>query len=85
MFNRDTVLALRNSCFKALDAFVEEANKTRRCFEGIEKASDESWLRVLLQQRFAENEALERYQRARRSLFVLATNGGFDLPTPAKE
>ena len=77
MFDRDTVQALRNSWVKTLDAFVEEANKTRQCFEGIENASDVTWWReVLLKQRISENQALERYQSARRTLFVLATNGG---------
>jgi hypothetical protein len=73
----DTVQALRNGCVKTLGAFVK-ANKTRRCFEEIDNASDVSWLcDVLLEQRIGENKAFERYQKARRTLFALTMYGGF--------
>lgn len=77
MLDRDTVQALRSHSRVALDAFVEQANKTRSFFDGIENVSEVSVSQFdrMLEQRQVENDALERYQKARLALFRVAKRG----------
>jgi hypothetical protein len=77
MLDRDTVQALRNYSRVALDAFVDQANKTRSFFDGIENASEVSMSQFvqMLKQRQTENDALDRYQKARLALFRVAKRG----------
>lgn len=76
MYDRDTVQALRGACLVALNAFVDQANKTRRSLDGIENVSvlSHGQLMQLLEQRIAEDKAFDRYQRARRALLAVARN-----------
>lgn len=75
MYDRDTVQALRGACLVALNAFVDQANKTRS-LDGIENVSvlSHGQLMQLLEQRIAEDKAFDRYQRARRALLAVARN-----------
>ena len=74
MLDRDTKQALRSSCRMALEAFIDQANKTCSIFDGVENVSEVPLRQFLqmLQQRRKENEALERYQNARLALFRTA-------------
>ena len=78
MLDRDTVQALRSHSRVALDAFVDQANKTRSFFDGIEDVSEVCMSQFvhMLKQRQIENDALERYQRARLALFKVAKRSG---------
>jgi hypothetical protein len=77
MLDRDTIQALRSHSRAALDAFVDQANKNRSVFDGIEDVSEvsSSQLVHMLKQRQTENDAFDRYQKARQALFRVAERG----------
>ena len=82
MPDRDIIQALRSTCLAALNGFVDQAHKTRQGFEDIEDvaALSNGQLTILLEQRMAENEALELYLKARRRLFAVAKNVSIEKP-----
>jgi hypothetical protein len=60
-------------CVRALRRYITEANKTCRLLEDITKFPINLETRSeILEQRLVENEAQERYQRARQALFQAA-------------
>ena len=77
VLDRDTIQALRKASQVALNAFVDQANRTRAKFDDFERLSavSQEYLQEILEQRIVENEAFERYQRTRYALFDMARQG----------